>query len=217
MNNITKQPEITPVICASRAHGKAKLLTTALLGIALVAHAALGACVNVNRVQVLIDGTSANFELHWDDQPDFLTTDNSSVPNQAVSFQFFINYTTNRSHWENITDPNVTIIRGEEIHLPANRTLIPIRNSLDPNTGLWGSVRGSVPFTLSNKTLTFTVPLALINGDPTGFTYYLEWYSYGSGCGHTYYWTASTAHKGANTIKMKPDRARPQSSGAPTD
>jgi hypothetical protein len=45
--------------------------------------------------------------------------------------------------------------------------------------GGWGSIRGSVPYTLSGNVFSLLVPLQLIGDSDGNFSYRLEWYEYG--------------------------------------
>lgn len=103
---------------------------------------------------------SVLFTLEFSEPPDFLTVD--PFGRQTDSFQYYI-----------VGDPNLpypqfydTIIRGEEIHI--TRDTIRVRNAFppaldDPNSGDWGSIRGTVPFTLSGSIVTFLAPLSMIS------------------------------------------------------
>src|SRR4029077_11308775 len=98
----------------------------------------------------------AIFSIQFDRAPNFTNTDDNAYPRQTDSFQYWINYDPGRSYYDNIFDPSVIVIRGEEIHVDGE---IVIRNSVafgsdrDPNSGGWGYVRGYVPYTLHNRTL----------------------------------------------------------------
>src|SRR6185437_10335459 len=66
-----------------------------------------------------------------------------------------------------------TVVRGDEIRFNA---AIPIRNGAPPDfsdshSGGWGSVRGTVPFSVSGTELTFTAPLSLLGAPDGRFAY----------------------------------------------
>jgi hypothetical protein len=123
---------------------------------------------------------SVTFTVVFNRQPNFITTD--AIGHQEESFQYFI-----------VGDPNLpypsnydAIIRGDEIHLTQNS--IRIRNGYppdyaDPHSGGWGTIRGTVPFTIHGHVLRFTTALSLISdhsNQPT-ISYRLESYEFGVG------------------------------------
>ena len=103
------------------------------------------------------------FSLTFNQVPDFFTVDRYG--RQAHSFQFYIGRSTNVPRFS--TRPFASLIRGEEIRVAND---IRIRNDSpgpstdpDPNSGGWGSIRGSVPYTLDGQTMTFAVPATVLN------------------------------------------------------
>jgi len=48
------------------------------------------------------------------------------------------------------------------------------------SSGGWGSIRGSVPYTLSGNVFLLLVPLKLISDSDGKFSYRLEWYEHGA-------------------------------------
>jgi hypothetical protein len=48
------------------------------------------------------------------------------------------------------------------------------------SSGGWGSIRGSVPYTLSGNVFSLLVPLELIGDTDGKFSYQLMWYEYGA-------------------------------------
>ena len=66
------------------------------------------------------------------------------------------------------------VIRGDEIqfaHAVRVRDASPPALS-DPQSGGWGGIRGTVPFTVNGSTLTFTAPFSLLNVPDGNFSYY---------------------------------------------
>jgi hypothetical protein len=66
---------------------------------------------------------------------------------------------------------------------------VRIRNALPPDpdlssSGGWGSIRGSVPYTLSGNVFSLLVPLELIGDTDGKFSYQLMWTEYGGAGGH---------------------------------
>jgi hypothetical protein len=147
-------------------------LASAIASMPASAFSVLSETVNVN-----LQSQEASFKIEFDKSPDFFTVD--SVGRAANSFQYFINFENDGSPLN--YDLLDVIIRGDEIK---NTGSIIIRNAFtsgytDPNSGGWGSIRGSVPFLLSNNIINFNVSLAVL-GDLDGlFTYDLETYEFG--------------------------------------
>lgn len=133
-------------------------------------------------VTILPQSGHAIFTIQFDRAPNFIGTDDNVYPRQADSFQYWINYDPTRSYFDNVFDPNVVIIRGEEIHVDGEiiiRDSVAFGSDPDPNSGGWGVVRGAVAYTLHNRTLVFAVPLELIDVGHADFSYFLESASYG--------------------------------------
>jgi hypothetical protein len=133
--------------------------------------------------EVNLASNSVLFQIEFNRVPDFFTTD--EYDRQADSFQYFIDadggfpiFRGTDIYYSNLE----SIIRGEEIHLGGD---VRIRNALPPDpdmssSGGWGSIRGSVPYTLSGNVLSLLVPLEL-SGDTDGkFSYELMWLEYGA-------------------------------------
>jgi hypothetical protein len=114
--------------------------------------------------------------------PDFFSVD--EFGRQADSFQYFIDVDGKlpvfggSPYYSGVE----TIIRGEEIHIQGDIVLSDVEppNTDDENSGGWGAVRGSVPYHLHHKILTFKVPLDLMGDSDGEFSYRLEWYEFGS-------------------------------------
>jgi len=137
--------------------------------------------------EVNLDSSSVLFQIEFNRAPDFFTTDERD--RQADSFQYFIEadggfpiFRGTDSYYSNLE----AIIRGGEIHLGGD---VRIRNAWPPDPdmsvrwGGWGSIRGSVPYTLSGNVFSLLVPLQLIGDSDGKFSYRLEWYEYGGGGG----------------------------------
>lgn len=137
--------------------------------------------INSQSIVVDLSAKEALFTLDFNEVPDFETLD--SVGRQASSFQYFIDADGELPvfYGSPYYSRLEAIIRGEEIHLEGD---IRVRNALpsddnDPNSGGWGTLRGSVPFTLNGTMLTFSTPLSLIGDSDGNFSYNLEVYEYG--------------------------------------
>lgn len=139
------------------------------------------AVVNIDTKEVL-------FTIDFNRVPDFFSVD--EFGRQADSFQYFINIDGKFPVFSE-TSPFYasleTIIRGEEINVGGDvriRNVFPI-GSEEPNSGGWGNIRGSVPYTLDGTVLKFSAPLQLV-GDSDGlFSYALELYEFGAWNGIT--------------------------------
>ena len=125
-----------------------------------------------------IDGSSnVNFTLTFNQSPDFFTVDQFGT--QANSFQFYIATTTNIPTPYPLR-PYASLIRGEEIPVAG---VLPVRNdspedTSDPNAHGWGSIRGSVSYSLIGQTMTFSIPANVLNVQGP-FAYTLDLLSYG--------------------------------------
>ncbi len=116
------------------------------------------------------------FFITFNEAPDFFTLDGAN--RQADSFQYYID--------TDASDPtpgnNVeSVIRGSEIHIDGD---IRIRDrygydGTDLDSGGWGPILGSVSYSLSGSTLSFTTPWAFMNEDDGIFTYQLLLTEYG--------------------------------------
>ena len=119
------------------------------------------------------------FTIEFNQAPDFFTVDAFGRPEN--SFQYFIVGNPKLPYPQNYD----SIIRGDEIHVTMDT--IRVRNSFppnyaDPNSGGWGSIRGSVPFILNDNILTFSTPLDLISNHSIdgNFNFRLDTYVFGS-------------------------------------
>lgn len=139
--------------------------------------------INSESVVANLDSREALFTIEFNEVPDFFTIDNFG--RQADSFQYYIDTDGELPVFRNYPDELDIIIRGEEIHVAGD---IRIRNALPigsggSNSGGWGLIRGSVPYTLNGTVLTFSAPLELIGNSDGLFSYHLETYEFGSGNG----------------------------------
>lgn len=154
--------------------------------------------INSESVVANLDSREALFTIQFNEVPDFFTVD--SAGRQADSFQYYIETdgelpVFRGSPYYSELD---IIIRGEEIHVAGDiriRDALPI-GSGGSNSGGWGLLRGSVPYTLNGTVLTFSAPLELI-GDSDGlFSYRLEAYEFGA-------WNAITTER-RSVVQSKP-------------
>ncbi len=144
-----------------------------------------------------VDLTSmaVKFDLSFKKNPDFFTTD--LFGRQADSFQLFVNSDSlpvdqstfyNQARGE-INRNDLTIIRGGEISVSNKIRVRDIVENYEPTTdatsGGWGPTTGAELFVLSDKLLTFILPLSVIKDSDGLFYYYLETYSFGSTVGNT--------------------------------
>jgi hypothetical protein len=105
---------------------------------------------------------NVTFTLQFNRAPEFFTCD--QYGRQADAFQFYIATSTNIPVFYP-PRPYASLIRGGEIQY-GNGLIIrndgPPDNS-DPRSDGWGSVRGSVPYTLNTDTLMFCVPAEVLD------------------------------------------------------
>jgi hypothetical protein len=116
-------------------------------------------------------GETASFVLTFNQNPDF-SPGAGGIP--VNSFQYEVDASWTGVRKDKPLDALSAVVRGDEI--PAADAL-RIRSAdlrhpdPDPAAGGWGPVRGTVPFQLSGKTLTFTAPLAMLGDDDGVFAY----------------------------------------------
>jgi hypothetical protein len=146
-----------------------KFLTVAALlgGLLAIANPAHAGISEFPPVTVNLAAGTATFSIDFPQVPEFYAVDRSG--RLADSFQIQISADPNGNPVVNPT----TVIRGDEIRFA---TALRIRNgsppSTDPQSGGYGSIRGTVPFTLNGTDLTFTTPLSLIGAPNGNFSYY---------------------------------------------
>ena len=120
---------------------------------------------------------TTTFSLSFDSRPDFMTTDHFG--REEDSFQYFFDPSANTNPLS--LTSGETIIRGEEIHVADT---LRIRDALGdhsgPNAGGWGKIRGTVPFTVSDDTIRFTVGWNVLGQSNDHFRYAVETYEFGS-------------------------------------
>ena len=121
------------------------------------------------------------FTVDFNHAPDFNTVD--SLGRRADSFQYEI-VPNSSTPIDQLPFSSVgAVIRGDEI---GSGKVVPIRNGFangsDPNpaSGGWGTVRGSVPFTLQGSTLTFTTGFTIIGTTNGVFSYRVFTTNFGS-------------------------------------
>lgn len=121
------------------------------------------------------------FTLNFSQSPDFKTAD--SLGRRLDSFQYEIAPNTATPIDQLPFSAVGAVVRGDEI---GGGNVIPIRNGFqngsDPNpaAGGWGTVRGTVPFTLTGNSLSFTTPFSLIGTTNGTFSYRVFTTNYGS-------------------------------------
>ncbi|MFN6529224.1 hypothetical protein [Nostoc sp. ChiSLP03a] len=151
------------------------LLGSALiaLGTGQIAQAVL--LVESESAVVNLDAQEVTFTVNFNRVPDFFTVD--QFDRQADSFQYYIDPSGELpifrplSAYSNLS----SIIRGEEINVAGDIRIRDVFSvgSFEPNSGGWGKIRGSVPYSLDGTVLKFSAPLQFI-GDSDGlFSYQL--------------------------------------------
>ncbi|MEH1846396.1 MAG: hypothetical protein V7L25_15705 [Nostoc sp.] len=149
------------------------------LGTGQIAQAVL--LIESESAVVNLDAKEVLFTINFNRVPDFFTVD--QVGRQADSFQYFIDADGELPVFRGSPyySELESIIRGEEIHVAGDvriRDVFSIGAS-EPNSGGWGKIRGSVPYSLDGTVLKFSAPLEFI-GDSDGlFSYQLELYEFG--------------------------------------
>ncbi len=147
-----------------------------------VATAQAALIVKSESAVVDLDTQSVLFTINFNQTPDFFSVD--AFGRQADSFQYFIDADGKFpvSKGNPLYSELETIIRGEEIHVAGDIRLRDVfaTGTPQPNSGGWGNIRGSVPYTLNDTTLKFSAPLQLIGDSDGQFSYILEVYNFGS-------------------------------------
>lgn len=110
---------------------------------------------------------SATFSLTFNQQPNFYTTDAAGRP--ANSFQVEFDGTYDPALPSYYPTSLTAVVRGDEIHVGSGVTVRSPAGNGGDNSGGWGPVLSSVPFTTVGNTVTFTTPMADLgtaNGNP---------------------------------------------------
>jgi hypothetical protein len=166
---------------------KMAVIASVLVGLGYGTPAEAALMVLSQSAEVYLDSNSVLFQIEFNREPDFFTTD--EYDRQADAFQYYIDadggfpiFKGTDIYYSNLE----SLITGWEIHLGGG---VPIRNALPPDpdlssSGGWGSIRGSVPYTLSGNVFSLLVPLQLIGDTDGKFSYRLEWYEYGGTGGY---------------------------------
>jgi hypothetical protein len=161
---------------------KTTVIGSLLFGLTSGVPAEAALLVLSQSAEVNLASNSVLFQIEFNRAPDFFTTD--EYHRQADSFQYFIDadggfpiFKGTDIYYSNLE----SLIREEVIHLGGD---VRIRNAWPPDpdlssSGGWGSIRGSVPYTLSGNVFSLLVPLQLIGDTDGKFSYRLEWYEYG--------------------------------------
>lgn len=121
------------------------------------------------------------FEMTFNRAPDFFTLDPGG--RQADSFQIYLDTLPGRNGFGgNSPFPWETIVRGEEIHVNGN---IRFRDhilgpSMDPISGGWGPIAGTVPYTMTGMRQKFVAPFSVVNTTTGLFSYRVEVFRFGT-------------------------------------
>lgn len=162
---------------------KMAVIASVLVGLGYGVPAEAALLVLSQSAEVNLNSNSVLFQIEFNRAPDFFTTD--EYGRQADSFQYFIDadggfpiFRGTDIYYSNLE----AIIPGGEIHLAGD---VRIRNAWPPDpdlssSGGWGTIRGSVPYTLSGNLLSLLVPLQLIGDSDGKFSYQLMWTEYGA-------------------------------------
>ena len=151
----------------------------ACVGSILLMCSAARASFHIVSDSVEFDSTNrtTTFTVRFDSVPDFLTTD--SFGRQKDSFQYFVDSRVDGNVFA--PNPDVTIVRAEEIHAA---DALRIRDSMgdDPSdtSGGWGPIRAVVPFSISDDRVQFTASWEQLGQTNTHFRYGLESYEFGT-------------------------------------
>lgn len=121
------------------------------------------------------------FDMTFSRPPDFFTLDPGG--RQADSFQIYLDTLPGRNGFGG-TSPFTweTIVRGEEIHVNGN---IRFRDhilgpSMDPISGGWGPIAGTVPYTMTGMRQKFVAPYSVVNTTNGQFSYRVEVFRFGT-------------------------------------
>jgi hypothetical protein len=138
-------------------------------------------------ISTSVDPSTQNvlFTLQFSDVPNFYAVNASNQ--QQDSFQLYV-FDAPRQDDEGLAGGYVnvkSITRGEEIHYGGG---LRIRNvfpdpgtSADPTSGGWGSVRATVPFVQSGKTVFYIVNLGVLGvAGNSNFGFGFETYHFGA-------------------------------------
>lgn len=150
-----------------------RLLFAAIMfaGVSSLSHASVFEIAD-QSVQPDPSSQTTAFHIIFTEPPDFFGFDSTGRPKQA--FQYFYDADANADGI--FFGESVTVLRGPEIPFD---NVIPIRETLNetgeefPHAEGWGKSRGDVPFTLDDRTLTFTVPWNLLGETDNQFSYHL--------------------------------------------
>jgi hypothetical protein len=137
-------------------------------------------------ISTSVDPNTQNvlFTLQFSNVPNFYAVNASDQ--QQDSFQLYV-FNVPRQDDEGLGGGYVnvrSITRGEEIHygggLPI-RNVFPIPTTAEPTSGGWGSVRVTVPFVQSGKTVSYIASLAALGvAGNTNFGFGFETYHFGA-------------------------------------
>ncbi|HYX18849.1 MAG TPA: hypothetical protein VE944_31670 [Nostoc sp.] len=143
------------------------------LGTGQIAQAVL--LVESESAVVNLDAKEVLFTIDFNRVPDFFTVDQAG--RQADSFQYYVEADGEFPIFRGspFFSELESIIRGEEINVAGDIRIRDVFSvgPLEPNSGGWGKIRGSVPYSLDGTVLKFSAPLQFI-GDSDGlFSYQL--------------------------------------------
>ena len=97
---------------------------------------------------------TASFSLTFNQVPDFYKIDSDGIQAESFQIEFDGVATPGASFPQDLT----AVVRGDEIHVAnAIRVRSPNGNG-GANSGGWGPIVGTVPFSLTGKTVAFSVP-----------------------------------------------------------
>ncbi|HET6249672.1 MAG TPA: hypothetical protein VFE47_18430 [Tepidisphaeraceae bacterium] len=147
----------------------------------MCASASAGLSILSQQVDVDRADQDVIFTLDFNHVPDFKTVD--SAGRHVDSFQYEIVPNTSTPISQVPFSSVGAVVRGDEI---GSGNVVPIRNGFsngvdaNPAAGGWGTVRGSVPFSVQGNTLSFTAGFNVIGTSNGVFSYRVFTTNFGS-------------------------------------
>lgn len=146
------------------------LMAGAVLGGMTLPRAAFGGFEIVSE-SVCIDKINDQvlFTLVFNEQPDFLTTDENGAQTQAFQYEIDGDWTFGQDSFG--FDRIDAVFRGVEIHEEGDLRVRDTRSPGDPDSGGWGRIVASVPLSIDGNEVTFSVNEGLIDDHDGKFQY----------------------------------------------
>jgi hypothetical protein len=154
-----------------------RILAGPALAVALVAAIAPAARADFALVSEDLTLTrqdpDAHFSLTFNQAPNFATIGTSTTPVDSFQIEFD---GTSTIPFE-IPSDMTAVVRGDEIHVADNIRIRTPTGDGGPDSGGWGPVVGTVPFSLTGTTVSFDIPkgeLGYTGGDWTASVFSLD-------------------------------------------